>query len=89
MTNQFKPGDRVLARIFGSDYCPATIVSTEGWYFVASTCYAVEFDRRPITAQGTLNSNRVTVRKADVISAFNMSGNAGEVAAMFRQSVNA
>jgi hypothetical protein len=61
-----KAGDRVLARIFGSDYCPATVLSTEGWHFVPSMCCPVEFDRRPITSSGTLNSRRVTVLKADI-----------------------
>ncbi len=64
--NTFKPGDRVLARIFGSDYYPATILSTEGWDFVPSMCCPVEFDRRPVTSSGTLNSLRVTVLKGDI-----------------------
>jgi hypothetical protein len=66
MTNTFKPGDRVMARIFGSDYYPATIVSPVGWYFIPSMCCPVEFDRKPVTASGTLNSRRVTVLKCDI-----------------------
>ena len=66
MTNTFNIGDRVMARIFGSEYYPATIVNPVGWYFIPSMCYPVEFDRKPVTASGTLNSRRVTVLKCDV-----------------------
>lgn len=66
MTNTFNIGDRVMARIFGSDYYPATIVSPVGWYFIPSMCCPVEFDRKPVTASGTLNSRRVTVLKCDI-----------------------
>jgi hypothetical protein len=62
----YKTGDRVMARIFGSDYCPATIVSPVGWHFIPSMCCPVEFDRKPVTASGTLNSRRVTVLKCDI-----------------------
>lgn len=66
MTYQFRPGDRVLARINGSDYYPATIVDPKGWWFVSTQCYAVEFDQRPVTSSGTLNARRVTVLKGNV-----------------------
>lgn len=66
MTNNFNPGDRVMARIFGSDYYPATIVSSVGWSSIPSMCCPVDFDRKPITPRGTLNAHRVTVLKADI-----------------------
>jgi hypothetical protein len=66
MTNTFNIGDRVMARIFGSDYYPATIVSSVGWSSIPSMCCPVEFDRKPVTASGTLNSRRVTVLKCNI-----------------------
>ncbi len=69
MSFTFQPGDRVMARIFGSEYYPATVVSSVGWYFVPSMCCPVKFDRHPVTPSGTLNSQRVTVLKCDVKAA--------------------
>ena len=66
MHNTYKAGDRVMARIFGSEYYPATVVSSVGWHFIPSMCLPVEFDRKPITPRGTLNAHRVTVLKSDV-----------------------
>lgn len=66
MTDTYKAGARVMARIFGSDYCPATIVSSVGWSSIPSMCCPVEFDRKPVTASGTLNSRRVTVLKCNI-----------------------
>lgn len=62
----FNVGDKVLASIGGGDYMPATIVSTEGWFFVSSLEYAVEFDRHPVTTSGTLSHRRVTVNRGKV-----------------------
>ena len=66
MTDTYKAGDRVMARIFGSDYYPATIASSAGWGFIPSMCCPVEFDRKPVTTSGTLNSRRVTVLKCNI-----------------------
>lgn len=66
--SRFKIGDRVMARIHRNDAMePATIVDPRDWSYIdTTTCYAVEFDRRPVGSAGTYNARRVSVSQWNV-----------------------